>query len=275
LYALHAVLTGLAMVLMNVMQVRLGFSFSAGLFDYVINFGQATRPWMLLPVGLAYFALYYGTFRFVIRRFALPTPGRESDAPEAVATVPESDRARALVAALGGARNLVSVDACTTRLRLVVSDQAAVDEAALQSLGARGLVRPSADSLQVVLGPIADQVAGEIRDALRGTEFEAIRPAGRVSQLPKTQAAGGQVDAELLSRLLTALGGRGNVAALDSASTRILVTLREAAVVDIPVLESLGLRGVARPAPTSLHLVVGPDAAATLYGLRRLIGNEA
>ena len=203
-------------------------------------------------------------------------PGAASEAQrEAVAPVPESDRARALIAALGGARNLVSVDACTTRLRLVVSDQAAVNEAALQSLGARGLVRPSANSLQVVLGPIADQVAGEMRDALRGAGSAAMRPAGRMSPIPQPQAAGRLVDADLLSQLLIALGGRSNVAALDVASTRILVTLHEAAVVDIPALESLGLRGIARPAPTSLHLVVGPSAAATLHGLRRLIGDEA
>jgi N-acetylglucosamine PTS system EIICBA or EIICB component len=275
LYALHAILTGLAMVLMDALQVRLGFSFSAGLFDYVINFGQATRPWMLLPLGLAYFALYYGAFRFVIRRFALPTPGREADAPEAVVAVAESDRARAMIAALGGARNLVSVDACTTRLRLVVADQAAVDEAALRALGVRGLVRPSADSLQVVLGPIADQVAGEMRDALRVAGSAVLRSAGPISPPPQAHVASGQPDADLLSRLLMALGGRGNVAALDLASTRVLVTLREAAMVDFPALVSLGLRGVARPAPTSLHLVVGPNAAATLQGLRSLIAEEA
>ena len=66
LYAVHAVLTGLAMVIMDVLGVRLGFSFSAGLFDYVLNFGQATRPWLLLPVGLGYFAVYYVAFRFFI-----------------------------------------------------------------------------------------------------------------------------------------------------------------------------------------------------------------
>jgi PTS system N-acetylglucosamine-specific IIC component len=274
LYALHAILTGLAMVLMDALQVRLGFSFSAGLFDYVINFGQATRPWMLLPVGLAYFALYYGAFRLVIRRFALPTPGREADAPEAVVAVPESDRARAMVAALGGARNLVSVDACTTRLRLVVSDQTAVDEGALRAIGVRGLVRPSTDSLQVVLGPIADQVAGEMRDILRGTASAVVRPSGPTSPPSQSPTEGGQADTDFLSRLLMALGGRGNVAALDAASTRVLVTLRDGGAVDLPALESLGLRGIARPVPTSLHLVVGPNTAATLQGLRGLIGNE-
>ena len=275
LYALHAVLTGLAMVLMDALQVRLGFSFSAGLFDYVINFGQATRPWMLLPVGLAYSALYYGTFRFVIRRFALPTPGRESDTPDAVAAVPESDRARAMVAALGGARNIVSVDACTTRLRLVVSDQAVIDEAALRALGVRGLVRPSTNSLQVVLGPIADQVAGEMRATLRSAGSAVFRPSGPNSPLMQAPAESGQIDADLLSRVLTALGGRGNVAALETASTRILVTLREAGTVDLPALESLGLRGIARPSPTCLHLIVGPNAAVTQRGLQSLVGNEA
>jgi PTS system N-acetylglucosamine-specific IIC component len=64
LYAIHAVLTGVAMALMGAFDVRLGFGFSAGLFDYVLNFKQATRPWLLLPIGLVSFALYYGLFRF-------------------------------------------------------------------------------------------------------------------------------------------------------------------------------------------------------------------
>ena len=255
LYALHALLTGLAMVIMDALQVRLGFSFSAGMFDYVINFGQATRPWLLLPVGLAYFALYYAVFRFVIRRFALPTPGREADAPQGAPAVTESGRAGAMIAALGGAGNLVSVDACTTRLRLEVADQSAVDEAALRAIGARGFVRPSATSLQVVLGPIADQVAAELRAILR------------------TGAA--RVETDLPARLLQALGGRDNVLALELSSTRVLVTVRDAAKLDSSLLTSLPLRAIARPAPTCLHLVVGPQAAATCQELRRLVEKAA
>lgn len=275
LYALHAVLTGVAMVLMDAMQVRLGFSFSAGLFDYVINFGQATRPWMLLPVGIAYFALYYLTFRFAIRRFSLPTPGRDADAPESAARVAESDRARALVAALGGAANLVSVDACTTRLRLVVVDQTAVDETALRTLGIRGLVRPSTDSLQVVLGPVADQVAGEIRDCLRLAP-SAATPAVAAQPSPAPgQAVPAPIDPAYPARLLAALGGRGNLAAIDAVSTRVLVTIRDSAGVDMAALESLVARGIARPAPTSLHLIIGPEAAATLHGLQRLLEHRS
>src|SRR6202042_3624130 len=75
LYAIHALLTGVSMVVMDMLGVKLGFGFSAGLFDYVINFGKATRPWLLLPVGLAYFGVYYAVFRFAIVRFDLKTPG--------------------------------------------------------------------------------------------------------------------------------------------------------------------------------------------------------
>src|ERR1700722_14751863 len=170
LYALHAIATGLAMVLMNAFGVHLGFSFSAGLFDYVLNFTHAQRPLLLLPIGAAYFGLYYGVFRFCIVRLNLTTPGREIDdaalQPPAPAT--PGARAQVFVTALGGAGNLTEVAACTTRLRLVLVDNRAIDEAMLKRLGARGILRSSDQGLQVVLGPIADQVAGEIRAALRG-----------------------------------------------------------------------------------------------------------
>src|SRR5581483_6203726 len=79
LYAVHAVLTGAAMALMHILNIHLGFGFSAGLFDYVLNFSRATHPLMLVPVGLAYALIYYGAFRWVIRAFNLKTPGREGD----------------------------------------------------------------------------------------------------------------------------------------------------------------------------------------------------
>src|SRR3546814_19471087 len=82
LYALHAVLTGLAMALMDVLGIKLGFGFSAGLLDYALNFSKATRPLLLVPVGIVYFLLYYGVFRFAILRFNLKTPGREDERSE-------------------------------------------------------------------------------------------------------------------------------------------------------------------------------------------------
>jgi PTS system N-acetylglucosamine-specific IIC component len=250
LYLLHAVLTGAAMALMDALHVKLGFGFSAGLFDYLLNFNKATRPLLLLPVGAVYFALYYGLFRFAIARFDLKTPGRESeDSPIAAPASPATgSRATDFVLALGGAANLASVDACTTRLRLRINDQAAVDEAALKRLGARGLVRPSPGDLQVVLGPQADEVAREIRHA----------------QGAPAKSAPASLDA---AALLAALGGKANLASCSAACSRIRLELNDAAAVDEPALRRLGVRALARPAPKVLHLVLGASAEAVAAGL--------
>lgn len=79
LYVLHAVLTGVSMAVSWGLGVHDGFSFSAGLIDYVINWGLATKPWLLIPIGLCFAAVYYAVFRFAIKRFDLQTPGREPD----------------------------------------------------------------------------------------------------------------------------------------------------------------------------------------------------
>ena len=231
LYAVHAVLTGVSMALMDALGVRLGFSFSAGLFDYVLNFDRASKPWLLLPVGAVYFALYYGLFAYFIRRFDLKTPGREMESAAAITTATSGDGAGGFVAALGGAANLLSVDACTTRLRLEVADRRKIDEAALRALGARGILAVGEQGLQVVLGPIADQTAGEIRAFL-------------------TQGAGFDVEA-----LRAALGGVDNLAQVEVRDARVLVTLRDAARMDDAGVQVEGLRAWTRPAPTSVHLL--------------------
>jgi PTS system N-acetylglucosamine-specific IIC component len=257
LYALHAIATGLAMVVMNLFGVRLGFSFSAGLFDYVLNFSRAQRPLLLLPIGAAYFGLYYAVFRVCIVRLNLATPGRDIDDSAAAPIVPvtAATRARSFVAALGGAGNLKEVAACTTRLRLELIDNKAIDEAALKRLGARGILRSSAQGLQVVLGPIADQVAGEMRETLR---------AG-----PDTQAKPAAVpDA---SKILAALGGRDNVREVDAFAGRLLVRANRPEIVDERALTALGIRGIARTTGAPLQLLVAGSAAEWVESLRRML----
>jgi PTS system N-acetylglucosamine-specific IIC component len=255
LFALHAVLTGLSMVIMNWLGVRLGFSFSAGAFDYVINFGKATRPWLLLPVGLAYFAVYYASFRLAIVRFDLKTPGREppEELTAAAAAVSDAPRGRRFIEALGGAANLVSVDACTTRLRLVVADQGAVNEPALKALGARGFVRPSTRDLQVVLGPIADEVAREMRGAI-GAPVIAVAAAVAAT----TEAA--LADPNQAAAVLAALGGRANLRYVEAAANRLLVELSDPGALDPAALRRAGVRAVAQPAPNRAHLLLAGDA---------------
>ncbi|MFI5807737.1 PTS transporter subunit EIIC [Streptomyces sp. NPDC051561] len=82
LYAIHAVLTGVSMAVTWGLGVKDGFSFSAGLIDYVINWGLATKPWMIIPIGLCFAVVYYALFRFAITKFNLPTPGREPEEVE-------------------------------------------------------------------------------------------------------------------------------------------------------------------------------------------------
>jgi N-acetylglucosamine PTS system EIICBA or EIICB component len=257
LYVLHALATGLAMVVMNFFGVRLGFSFSAGLFDYVLNFSHAQRPLLLLPIGAAYFGLYYGVFRWLIVRLNLATPGREIEDATSQTPAPTNadERARAFVAALGGAENLTEVAACTTRLRLRMVDNQTVDEATLKRLGARGILRASAQGLQVVLGPIADQVAGEIRAALRSAP-PAITPARA------------EHDA---TALLAALGGRTNVMDLETAAGRLLIRTARPESIDEPALAKLGIRGIARSSADRVQVLVTGVVEEWAEPLRRLL----
>ena len=158
---------------MNVLHIKLGFTFSAGLFDYLLSFGIATRPWWLIPVGLVYGVIYYVIFRFAIVKWNLQTPGRETmapatDAPQAVtpsATLDNSRGAR-YVAALGGKENIRFCDACATRLRLEVKDVSRVNDSALKALGALGIVKAAGGQVQVVIGPEVEFVHDQIKPYL-------------------------------------------------------------------------------------------------------------
>jgi N-acetylglucosamine PTS system EIICBA or EIICB component len=273
LYALHAVATGLAMVVMNLFGVRLGFSFSAGLFDYVLNFSHAQRPLLLLPIGAAYFALYYTVFRFCIVRLNLATPGRDADDATAQPLAPTTAgaRARVFVTALGGAQNLTEVEACTTRLRLVLVDNKAVDEAALKRLGARGIIRTSPSGLQVVLGPIADQVAGEIRAALRTTAPAAATASAAPIAAPASAAPRDPPQLVDAPGLLAAVGGRENVAELATAAGRLLIRTARPEKVDESALGRLAIRGIAHSATDRLQVLVAGPVEAWDEPLRRLL----
>ncbi|MGN6850006.1 MAG: N-acetylglucosamine-specific PTS transporter subunit IIBC [Sphingomicrobium sp.] len=255
LFFIHALLTGLSMALTHLLGMLLGFGFSAGFFDYVLNFSKATRPLLLLPFGAVYALLYYGIFRFAIVRFDLKTPGRE-DQPvvEEIADAP-SERGGAFVTALGGPANLKSIDACTTRLRLVVADQSLVNEQRLRGLGAVGIIRPSPEGLQVVLGPIADAVAMEMRAAagpLAAGETTSVAPSKRTAAVDVTP-------------WLNALGGAGNVVESGAAATRLWLRLKDPKQLDEAALRKLGVRMIARPVAGTVQLLIeeaDPIAAA-------------
>jgi PTS system N-acetylglucosamine-specific IIC component len=233
----------------------------------VLNFNKATRPLLLLPVGALTFALYYGLFRLAIHRFDLKTPGRESDPPAPLAARPTgSSRGEAFAAALGGAANLVVIDACTTRLRLIIADASKIDEARLKTLGARGFVKPSEKAFQVVLGPIADDVASEIREAVASDGDAAFaRQDHAAAPPPSPEPRPARLSAESLGRaqaLLAALGGETNVVGVEARSSRLRLNLNDAAMIDADLLRRIGVRAVAPINSQCLHLVMGPGAEA-------------
>jgi PTS system N-acetylglucosamine-specific IIC component len=175
---------------------------------------------------------------------------------------------------LGGAGNLTEVTACTTRLRLSLIDNRAIDEPALVRLGSRGLLRSAHTGLQVVLGPIADQVAGEIRDAMR--VGSAPQVAVRQNALREDAVREDALREDALripdsSALLAALGGRRNVGGIECHAGRVFVRVADAKVVDEPALRTLGIRGVARPAADSLQLLIPGSAEDWARPLRQLL----
>nr|WP_276560616.1 N-acetylglucosamine-specific PTS transporter subunit IIBC [Aeromonas salmonicida] len=170
LYVIHALLTGISVFIAASMQWMAGFGFSAGLVDMVLSSRNplATQWYMLLVQGLVFFGLYYVIFRAVIVKFNLKTPGREDDeaVPVQAQTTDRTELARQYLEVLGGQDNLVTIDACITRLRLTLKDRSIVDERKLKALGAAGVVKLGEQNLQVILGPLAEIIAGEMK-ALR------------------------------------------------------------------------------------------------------------
>lgn len=196
LYVIHAVLTGLSLAIAYLLDIHLGFSFSAGLADLLL-YGTAPAAKnipLLLGMGVVFFVVYYVLFRFAITKWDLRTPGREpetdfeaqeqanlgegTDSATAVivggaatatltapaATVTES-RAEQVIAAFGGRENLVNVDACITRLRIEVADKGKVDQDRLKRLGAAGVIEVG-NSVQAVFGTDAEALKSDIVDIL-------------------------------------------------------------------------------------------------------------
>ena len=272
LYLLHALLTGLSMAITNALNIHLGFTFSGGFIDMVLGWGRSTNGWLVIPVGLAYAVVYYAVFDFCIRRFNLKTPGREDVAVTEKAVLTENERASAYIKALGGAENLLTVGACTTRLRLEMVDRNKASDADLKALGAMAVVRPGkGGSLQVVVGPMADSIADEIRLAMPSLGRTVLVENAVVADELKTVAVAGSE----AQQWLAALGGGDNVLQLDCiALTRIRLQLADGNALSEAQLKELGCQGVSQLGGGVWHLLVG-DKAASLSGALDVLVNRS
>ncbi|QSS99595.1 PTS transporter subunit EIIC [Pontibacillus sp. ALD_SL1] len=177
LYVVHALLTGVSMIAAYLLDIRHGFGFSAGLIDYLLNFTLAQNPLLLAGLGLVMGAIYFVIFYFLIIKLDLKTPGREDEDMEDEQIETEKGDYDAVayhyIEALGGMNNIESLDYCTTRLRMQITDQDKVDEKKLKRLGARGVMKMSKKNLQVIVGTTVEFVADAMRKRMDRGDTEA------------------------------------------------------------------------------------------------------
>ena len=171
LYLIYALLYAIFTVITVVVGFRAGFSFSAGLTDLVFSASlpAAQNTWMIIPLGIAAFIVFYVVFRFAIVKFDLKTPGREDDddtdaeMKAVLANDNFTDVARIILEGVGGKENVTSIDNCITRLRLEIKDYTKVDEKKIKSAGVAGVIRPGKNSVQVIVGTKVQFVADEFK----------------------------------------------------------------------------------------------------------------
>ena len=174
LYLIYALLYGVFTVITTLVGFRAGFSFSAGATDLVFSASlpAAANTWMIIPLGIAAFIVFYVVFRFAIVTFDLKTPGREDADLEAEKNVVLSNNnftevAKIVLEGLGGKENVKSLDNCITRLRLEINDYTKVDEKKIKSAGVAGVMRPSKNAVQVIVGTKVQFVADEMKKMLK------------------------------------------------------------------------------------------------------------
>lgn len=211
LYVIHCVLAGLSFMLMHILNVTVGMTFSGGIIDWIL-FGvlQGTRTnwYMIAIVGIFYFAIYYFIFKYLIIKLDLKTPGRENDFEEPklytradmntkkeanamIGSLTKEDRVSALIThGLGGANNISDIDCCATRLRVTVYDGKNVDESALKQSGAAGVIMKG-NGVQIVYGPTVTVIKSNLDDFL-------VSPlAGRVDEIFDVAKSGGGTEPSL------------------------------------------------------------------------------
>ena len=279
LYVIHAVYVGLAFWAMRLVDAHMGFTFSQGCIDFLLFYGRDIKPWVVFILGPVFAGLYYGTFRLLISKLDLKTPGREDELLDSEGNeyVPKMGELPAqVIAALGGAANIANLDACITRLRVGLVDPAKADHNRLKQLGAAGVVAVG-DGLQAIFGTKSENLKTDIAEYLRNNPVSAAEEASIKSAKERSRAAAAGTDETVLRAkaqetkyqkmaqvFLEPLGGAANILSVQSAAlTRVRLEIKDASLVKKEELDKLGVQ-VMTLNPTLYHLVVGAEDAPVL-----------
>lgn len=257
LYAIHALLSGLAFYVCIALKIKHGTTFSHGLIDYILLFSQSSRALWFFIIGPMWGAMYYGVFNYAIARFDLKTPGREinNEAGDAKATTSQDERIIGILTALGGATNLKSLDACITRLRVELKNSSLVDKNHLKDLGASGVV-VLGQGVQVIFGTESENLKTRIEEYLQSPG--ASRQTATHST-PETSSPGIAIaPSEQMAQWKKALGGESNIRDFQPiAESRIRATVKDPSKMNEAELRSSGVQAIAKINDTTFHLLIG------------------
>jgi glucose PTS system EIICBA or EIICB component len=185
LFTIHCIFAGLSFMIMDILKVRIGVTFSGGLIDFILLGVLPNRTnWVLvIIVGLIFAIIYYIGFRFIIRKLNLKTPGREREDNEIDIDFSGGELAKKVIIALGGVDNIKYLDACITRIRITVKDLNLVNRSRIRSLGAVDLMI-IADNIQAIFGPNSDILKEQIKDIIEGREIK-VKKKNKIEKLKK------------------------------------------------------------------------------------------
>jgi PTS system glucose-specific IIC component len=239
LYGVHALMAGLAFVVCIALGIKHGTTFSHGLIDYILLYSKSTNGWWLLVLGPVWAALYYSTFRFVITKFNLATPGREDDEVGEPKFEGKGDEfALELILAFGGRSNIKTLDACITRLRVSVYDISKANQDRLKALGAAGVVVVG-DGLQAIFGTRSDNLKTDMQEYLKHAGHEADLTDVVTTQNSATSTSTTEKEVNLdpdaeskVEEIIKFLGGKDNIEIVEAcAETRLRVVLKDTSTI--------------------------------------------
>lgn len=244
----------------------MGFTFSQGCIDYLLYFHNDTNPSCVLWLGPIYAVIYYVVFRKAIEIFNFKTPGREEAMAGAEASGTGSELAGKVLQALGGRANLVSLDACITRLRVGLKDISKASPDTLKALGAAGVVTVG-NNLQAIFGTLSENLKSDIEEYISAHGDASATPLPAAAPVDSTPSEQVQVSAATRAKaaeFASLVGGIGNLENIHLASlTRVVFQVKDASQVKAEELETKGFN-LMTLGKGKFHLVCALDEAAAM-----------
>jgi PTS system glucose-specific IIC component len=280
LYGVHAVLTGVAFAIMNLLGAHLGYTFSQGGIDFLLYYSLDTKPWLVFIMGPIYGLLYYAVFRGLISLLDIKTPGREAMKQElglSSLDLDKSDYSRQIVWALGGRSNIAKLDNCITRLRVEVKNPGKVNSRSLKNLGAAGVVERG-QAIQAIFGTRVGNIKTDIDEYLKQAGADAELPAEMEKALGgakegtlagKAEAPVPEASREELERIREFLGGAENIESFKpGATTRLIIALKDKSLINVEGATKAGFAILSSQKGNTVQLIVGrhPERFKDLKG---------